>query len=176
MNWIGILAPTPPTANGLLVCRFRWCFLALVQLCHPAAKVLFYGFAQQCVVVIEHKTKEINAACIHREHLVVALHFQLQAAHIFPYVVQQCVQWFLVRCKYHNIIGITPIIFHALCFLYPMVKVCQEQIGKVLGKIVADWNAVQWCCHQFTCDWVGYEFPNWNVRVGVWINDFIKQR
>ena len=175
MNWIRILAPSPPTTNGLFVCRFRWFSLALVQPCHPAAKVLLNGFAQKGMCVIKDETKEINAACIHGEHLVVALYFQLQSAHIFPDVTQQSVQWFLVGCKSHNDICVTPIIFHALCFLYPMVKVCQEQISKVLGKIVADWNAVQWCCHQFTRDWVGYEIPNWNVRVGVWINDFIKQ-
>ena len=128
------------------------------------------------MVVIEHESKEINSARVNREHLMIAFHFQLQTLHICPYVTQQRVQGFLVRCKNNDVIGITPIILHALFFFQPMVEIRQEKVCKVLGKIVANRNAVQGRCHQIPGVRVSDKIPNRNVSVDVGINDFIQQR
>ena len=31
---------------------------------------------------------------------------------------------------------------HPLFLFQPMVKICQEKVGKVLGKIIADWHTL----------------------------------
>lgn len=91
----------------------------------------------------KHITQIINSAGIDRENLVIVFDLQLQRREVFPDVMQQGMKFFFRWRKNDNIIGIPPIIPDPLLLLQPMVKVSKKQVRKILGKIVADWNAVQ---------------------------------
>lgn len=81
--------------------------------------------------MVKDISQEINPARINGKDLVIAFDFQFQiVAQVCTYFMQQRMQYIFIRCKNHNIIGITPKYFTPLVSFNQWSKYAMNRFAK----------------------------------------------
>ena len=138
-----MLRPTQPTANTLFVIflGYGWLF---IQSGSGTAEILLDALADKFLFVIKHETNKVKSStCLivttfgYRKNLIITFYRESQFFTQIPvYLGENIVQVLFVAMQKYHIIRISEVILNAQFLFHPMVKVCKNQIGKVLRQIV----------------------------------------